>query len=544
MRYEKMTKEQLINELGKLQRHITKLEILKDKYKQSLKEIESLEQKMEFILGVTNTRMDIIDSEFNIHYVDRESQKIYGDPKGKRCYEYSLGRNEPCLDCQIVKAMSTKSHIVSERILPMENNRPVQVITVPFQNDKGEWFVAEIKVDITERKKAEKALRDSETKFRILSEKSPNMIFINKQGKVVYANKRCEEIMGYQKEEFYSPDFDFRCLIAPEYREIIKKNFNKHMKGEEVSPIEYTNITKEGKRIESMLATKLIAYEGDKAILGIVTDITKLKEAERILKRDKETFERLVNEKTQELLKIQKQLSDAKRLSDIGLLAASIAHELNQPLTAIMSNAQAMQRIMASRNPDMAEIHEIVSDIIKEDRRASDIIRESRTLLKRSELNLEQLNINDVIKEIIPLIHSEVIIKKVLLKLDLDEGIPPVRGDRIQLQQVILNLIANGMEAMNNVKSKNLIIRTEQTTNLTVRVSVEDSGTGVDENHIADIFEPFYTTTKDGMGMGLAIVHSIIDTHGGKLWAKNNPDHGTTFFFTVPVAMDRSDQRK
>ncbi|MGA1864243.1 MAG: PAS domain-containing protein [bacterium] len=255
--------------------------------------------------------------------------------------------------------------------------------------------------------------------------------------------------------------------------------------------------------------------------IGIVQDITGRKTAE-------EDVHLLKNE-----------LIHTTRISTVGELTTTIAHELYQPLTAILSNAQAAQRIMARQNPEMSEIIEILSDIIHEDRRARDIIHKCRELLKQSEFNFIYLNINQAIDEIIPLIKSDLLIKDISLKLDLDEHIPPIQGERIQIQQVILNLIANGMDAMNEAKSKKLTIRTEQTDASSVRISVKDSGTGIAENQTEDLFAPFYTTKKDGMGMGLAISRSIIDAHGGKLWAENNPGQGATFFFTIPVTTDK-----
>ena len=149
--------------------------------------------------------------------------------------------------------------------------------------------------DVSERKKAENAIRESEEKFRNLAEESPNMIFINQMGKVVYANKKCEEAMGYTREEFYNPDFNFLKLIAPEYRKMIGENLKKHNSGKELLPYEYELITKEGKRIESIITTKLISYGGEKALLGIITDITEWKKAEKELKESEEKFKNIAN---------------------------------------------------------------------------------------------------------------------------------------------------------------------------------------------------------------------------------------------------------
>jgi PAS domain S-box-containing protein len=168
--------------------------------------------------------------------------------------------------------------------------------------------------DITERKKAEQALRESEEKFRSLAEQSPNMIFINKKGRVVYANKQCEEIMGYAREEFYAPDFGFLSLIAPESQALIRQNFTRHMEDEEISPYEYTLVTAQGKKIEAIITTKLLSFENDTAILGIVTDITERRKAEDALKKAHDTLDRRVKTRTAELtqtnLKMQLEIEE------------------------------------------------------------------------------------------------------------------------------------------------------------------------------------------------------------------------------------------
>lgn len=155
--------------------------------------------------------------------------------------------------------------------------------------------------DITERKHAEKALKESEEKFRMLAEKSPNMIFINRKGRIVYANQKCEEVMGYRREELYAPDFDFFSMIAPESIGVIKSSFQKHMKEKDVAPYEYSLITKTGKKIDAIITTKLISYGDESAILGIITDNTDRKQAEEALRKSEEKYRHLV-ENTNEVL--------------------------------------------------------------------------------------------------------------------------------------------------------------------------------------------------------------------------------------------------
>ena len=182
--------------------------------------------------------------------------------------------------------------------------------------------------DISERKKIEGELRESEEKFRLLAEESPNMIFINQGGKVVYANKKSEEVVGYSREEFYSPTFNFLSLSPPEYVEAVKLSWAKHLKGEDIPPYEYVLLTKNGVKINAIIATKLIDFKGKKALMGIITDITKRKQAEEKLEDYKKNLECLVEERT-------KQLRDSERLATIGATAGMVGHDIRNPLQAI-----------------------------------------------------------------------------------------------------------------------------------------------------------------------------------------------------------------
>jgi len=238
--------------------------------------------------------------------------------------------------------------------------------------------------------------------------------------------------------------------------------------------------------------------------------------------------------------RLREELMHVTRVTTMGELTAALAHELNQPLAAILSNAQAAQRFLANKKPDIDELREILSDIIKDDKRAGDVITKLRALLKRSEFQFTTLNINDVIREVIPLVRSDAVIKNISLSTELNDSIPIISGDRIQLQQVILNLILNGFEAMMNVDSRRLCICTVQEDQAVITVSVKDSGVGIDDKNIERLFKPFFTTKKEGMGMGLTINKAIVEAHGGHLCAKNNPDQGATFYFMLPICKEYS----
>jgi two-component system sensor kinase FixL len=221
----------------------------------------------------------------------------------------------------------------------------------------------------------------------------------------------------------------------------------------------------------------------------------------------------------------------------MGELAASLAHELNQPLTAILSNAQAALRFMSNKPADLEEVREILQDIVKDNSRAGEVIRRMRALVKKEELEFASLDLASLIRDVVALVHSDAILQNVKIALELDDNLPPVRGDKVQLQQVVLNLMLNAFDSMKDcpVRERDVKLRIAHDGAGLIQASVSDHGTGLSGDKLDKIFQPFYTTKGDGLGMGLSICRSIIDAHGGRLWAENNADRGATFYFTVPV---------
>ncbi|MGE5844393.1 MAG: sensor histidine kinase, partial [Syntrophaceae bacterium] len=237
-----------------------------------------------------------------------------------------------------------------------------------------------------------------------------------------------------------------------------------------------------------------------------------------------------------EARKHREELAHVTRVSTLGELTSSLAHEINQPLAAILSNAQAAQRFLSQDQPDMKEVGEILGDIIRDDNRAAEVIRKIRSLLKKEETRYETLNLNDVIEEILNVIRNDTALTAVSMEKEYDPSLPSIWGDRIQLQQVILNLVLNAAEAMKEAgtEDRRLIVRTSKRDGRFAEVSVRDVGPGIEENIASRLFEPFYTTKSGGLGMGLAISKDIVKSHKGEIRALNNPDRGATFSFTVP----------
>ena len=229
------------------------------------------------------------------------------------------------------------------------------------------------------------------------------------------------------------------------------------------------------------------------------------------------------------------ELARVMRFSTAGELTASIAHEINQPLGAIMTNAETAQAILKSPSPDVAELNEIVGDIVRDDRRASEVIRRMKSLLTKTPFELRSLDLNDVAREAIEFLSTLAVARKVELVNGITPDALPILGDRIQLQQVILNLVVNGIDAMKDTPNENRVssIQTSRVERF-AELSVSDCGPGIPEDKIKEVFEPFFTSKAEGMGMGLSIARTIIEAHNGRIWAENQPG-GATFTIRLPL---------
>ena len=243
-----------------------------------------------------------------------------------------------------------------------------------------------------------------------------------------------------------------------------------------------------------------------------------------------------------EAQRLRQDLAHIGRISAVGELTASLAHDLSQPLAAILSNAQAARRLLAADPVNLEEITQILGDIVEDDKRAGAVIHRLRALLKKGNFERVSLDLNEIVSEVARLVRSDAVIRNVAMSVELAEGLPRVRGDRVQLQQVVLNLVMNGLEAMREPQTgdRKLVIRTTGNGATIVAVAVEDSGAGIEKEHEEKIFQPLYTTKVDGLGMGLAIARTIVEAHGGQLGARSNAHGGATFRFALPVARDET----
>jgi len=245
-------------------------------------------------------------------------------------------------------------------------------------------------------------------------------------------------------------------------------------------------------------------------------------------------------ERAQALLRtVQAELIHMNRVTTLGQITASIAHEVNQPLAAILISAQTALRCLARRPPDLEGATHAIERVVRDGLRATDIVGRTRALVRKTPARTDDVAINGAISEVVTLAHGEVSKSHVRLQVQLADGLPVIRGDRVQLQQVLLNLIMNAIEAMSEmrVERRDLLISTRPGKE-SILVAVRDSGPGLSDAAREQIFEPFHTTKSNGLGMGLSICRSIVEAHGGRLWASANTPRGSAFQFTLPVTAD------
>ena len=583
-------------------------------HRQAEENVATLKQQMEFVLGATKTGLDMIDSDLNIRFIDPEWQKVYGDPKGKKCYEYFMGRSEPCPNCGVLLALQTKQPAVTEEILVKEGARPIQVTTIPFQNERGEWLVAEVNVDITERKRAERevlslarfpaenphpilrvstdgvviyanrpaelllntiqcssgqplpepyrshvlealasgarrdveatfqdrtyvvtfapiveagyaniygrditdrkkveeALRESEERYRALTEQSPTFVLILQGGQVRYANAAAVCAVGYTVEELgATPAFDF---VHPQDRAQTQEAIEGAGLGESVEGVELRVLTKAGDVMWVQFSATRIDFEGQPAVLVNGVDITQLKHLEQ-------------------------QLFQSEKLTAIGELISGITHELNNPLAAVLGYAELAQEPGVE-----SELAGYLEKIAEQAARASGIVGNLLVFARQKEPEREAVSLNAVVSSALDLRGYELRVSNIQMLTELDESLPYVQGDFQQLVQVVLNLINNAEHAIRKHQGTGTITLRTGTFHREgmpwVRLEVLDDGPGIPEPLLTRIFDPFFSTKGpgEGTGLGLSVSYGIVSAHQGFIYAENRPEGGARLVVELPAA--------
>ena len=442
-------------------------------------------------------------------------------PRGEITYLDLLQRIHPedrtAVDRAVRAAIQAGSRYEGEYRLAIPDGTPRWVAargTVAVDAAGALVRVQGVAADITARKQAEE-------RFRLVVEAAPNaMILIDANGAILLVNGQAEVVFGYDRRELIGKPAE---LLLPErYR----SEHIAHLRGDGANPVsrpmgaerELFGLRKDGSEIPIEAGLNPIRTSDGTLVLASIVDMTERRQAEAQADRQRSELARL------------------SRATLLGELSGSLAHELNQPLTSILSNAQAAQRFLAGERPDLDEVREILADIVSDDKRAGEVIRRLRLLLKKGEAQHQELDLNEVVQDVLKLVRSDLVHNDVVVDTRLASSLPKVKGDVVQLQQVILNLIVNGCDAMadNGKLDRRLSVTTENNGDEGICVSVADLGCGVPPDRAEKVFEPFYTTKPHGTGLGLSICRTIVAAHAGKLWVSNNKGRGASFHLSLP----------
>jgi PAS domain S-box-containing protein len=374
------------------------------------------------------------------------------------------------------------------------------------------------------RRRAEQEIRQAEERFRMVVESAPNaVVVVNADGKIVLVNTQCERCFGYRRADLVGQPAE---LLVPErFRTAHSTNGVTFGVSPPAAPHgakrELYGRRKDGSEFPVEIGLTPMQTREGSLVLCVIVDITARRQAEEA----------------------RQELAHASRLTLVGELTASIAHEINQPLGAIISYADAADLLLESAPASLAQVRKILEYIRRDDLRASEVIRRLRALLRKDEMEMRPVDVNDLASDVLLLIRPEARRRHVTIQTQFAANLPLVRGDKVHLQQVLLNLLLNGMEAMADMPGeKRLTVRTALDQGGSVEIAISDVGAGIAQDRLPRLFEPFFSTKKNGMGLGLSLARSLIEAHGGHIWAENNSPAGATFRFVLPIPGEPSDR--
>jgi PAS domain S-box-containing protein len=366
---------------------------------------------------------------------------------------------------------------------------------------------------------------ERETKIRRLVDSNIIGIFIwDFEGRILEANDEFLRMVGYDREDLLAGSIRWTDLTPPDWRDRNNARIERQRSSGRFEPLEKQYTRKDGSRVPVLIGEATLE-EGSNQGVAFVLDLTERKRVEAEARESERRYR-----------EAQLELAHANRVATTGQLTASITHEVNQPITAAVTYALAARRWLSAEPPNFREVDNALSHIVKAGNRAGEVVGRIRALIKKAPARKDAVAINDAILEVIALTRTEAANTSVSVRTQLAEGLPHVRGDRVQLQQVLVNLIINAIEAMCDVgeEERELLISTRNEPD-GVSVEVRDSGPGFAPAALERVFEAFYTTKPGGLGLGLSICRSIIEAHNGRLWASANLPRGASFQFALPA---------
>jgi PAS domain S-box-containing protein len=407
-------------------------------------------------------------------------------------------------------------------VLYLENNLAPHVFT-PARIAVLKLLASQAAISL-ENTRLYRDLEKREAKIRRLVDANIMGIFIwNIEGQIIEANQAFLHMVNYSREDLVAGRLSWRSLTPPEWRDVTERGLVQLKVTGILQPYEKEYFRNDGSRVPVLVGSAVFEKGQDEGV-SFVLDLSEQKRAEEALRRSQA-----------HLAEAQAELAHVTRVTALGELTASIAHEVNQPLAGMLTNANAGLRWLTGDPPNLSEAGEAIRRIIRDGRRAGDVISRMRSLFKKVGTAKDRLDLNEAIEEVVILTQSEARRNNLALRTELAADLPPVMGDRVQLQQVVVNLILNAIEAMATVEdpARDLVITTQRGEGDEIRVAVRDSGIGLDPLNVERIFDAFHTTKPGGLGMGLSISRSIVESHGGRLWAESNDGPGATFQFTL-----------
>ena len=501
--------------------------------KRAEESVRSITRQIEFVLGATKTGLDIIDSDFGIRYIDAEWQKAHGDPAGRKCHEYFMGRREPCPECGVVQARETGVPAVTERLLVKDGHRPVQVTTIPFQTDGGERLFAQVKADITERKRAEQERQALLRLHESTADTMPSSLLVLDAGlTVLMANRRYLAARGIEAADVVGKNI---AKVFP------ASLLSKHSLLERMQAI-----AENGGQEELLGVMHRSGDHGEKYlnihVCGIRSPGQRTGEPRVLL---------VIDDVTQRTV-LEQQMHQRAKLESVGTLAGGVAHDFNNLLTGIMGYEQLARGRIGADHPASRYVGQIrgLAD------RAAGLTRQLLAFSRKQPLEPIVLNINELIEGTTKMLRR-LIGEDLELEFTPGEALGNVRADPGQLEQVLMNLAVNARDAMPTggkltVETADVTLDHEYVARRFgvlagpyVMLAVSDTGCGMDPATRERIFEPFFTTKEvgKGTGLGLSTVYGIVKQHGGNIWVYSEPGQGTTFKIYLPRVDAKEDRR-
>ena len=423
---------------------------------------------------------------------------------------------------QVERAINRETNFDYEHRLLMPDGqiKHVHVVAHLVKSASGSEELLGALMDVTQAKQAEFDLQRSKAYLAEAQKLSLTGSFGWKMATgEIYWSEETYKIMEYEPTRSPSGDIIMQ-RTHPDDRAFVRGQFYSALHGETNLDYEHRLLMPDGQiKHLHVLAHVVRDASGADEMIGALMDVTQTRKAQEALQA------------------AQAELAHASRVATLGEISASIAHEVNQPLAAIVANGQACLRFLNHESPDLNDVRGALEWVVKDGNRAAEVIQRVRTLVKKTDTQKVALDVNDAINDVVALLQRELSAHRVWLKLDVAADLPKVFADRVQLQQVVMNLIMNGAEAMQEVadRPRILTIGSSLQDGQQVAVAVKDCGIGLTADDQNRLFNAFFSTKPGGLGIGLSICRSIIEVHGGRLWASANPDHGATFQFVLPL---------